>query len=614
MVGRCGAAGHYSSPAPAFIEGKAVTLEGSTADRRPVAIIARLRRLDLIVHSTVRMVFWLCGYLAFEWLFHATKPSLVSSAPPSVQLLLLIATPAVFLAWTLPAQVLLAGLDSLRHEAKVRWLAALIPALISTVLFLMLAENFSRTVFDYGIADTRGSQIATVLCLVLLLGVALWMWQSEGLALARSGPRRGTTIAAAAAVLLAVIGSIIAARPAGTSVGESITSDAARRPNVLLVGLDSVTARMTSAYGAPPGSTPNLDALARRGILVENAFSNAGRTYTSISSILTGKSPIETPTLLLTYLEGEDSVEHLPFVLHAAGYESAQVGIEMHVDANDLNMKGGFDLVNGRPGLPGRPKRDISKLRDRLDLYRGQLVERVTDRVPHILLIRMMHDEYRFLVGEAPDIRRFLDARRIELSRSFILRRREPWFLHLHLADAHGCTQCESDVREVDASLGQVIDAVRATGQLDRTLVIVYSDHSETWGTTDRLPLVIVPPGGVPAHRIRNNAQLVDIAPTILDYLGVAKPDWMSGVSLFDGEPEARRPILSVAPFSDPKLVGVVMCDRWATLERTTLTFRSGHVENHTAPCAIESAFDAEARSLLTEALHRNASIRDSAR
>ena len=552
------------------------------------------------------MTLWLFGYLGLEWLFHATKPSLVASASGPVQLFLLVATPAAFLAWLLPAQVVLATVDSLRREARARWLAALLPTAIATVLILMLTENFTRTVFDYSISDSRGA--ATALYLTAFLFLALWLWQREALAFATRTPRRAT-VAVAAALALVSTAAALASRFSTTEILAVVTRqhDAARRPNILLVGFDGVTANATPAYGAA-GSTPHLDSLVRRGILFENAFSNAGRTYTSVTSLLTGKLPIETSLFTATVLDGAEAIEHLPLLLRSAGYTNVQVGIELHVDANDANMRGGFETVNGRPGLPGHARRDVSKVRDRLELYRAALVKRVADRLPHILFLRTMHDEYRFLVGEQIDVPHFADSRRIELSRAFIEERRQPWFLHVHLLGSHGCKQrgCRPALTQTDASLGQLIAALRATQQLERTMIIVYSDHNETWGTTERLPLVIAPPGELRSRRVRNNAQLLDVAPTILDYLGLPKAPWMSGVSLLEHEPPPGRPIISLEPFEDAtRSAGIVVCDRWGTIDFATWTFRSGSVAGHTAPCA-DSAFEQKGQAMLLESLRRN--------
>ena len=46
---------------------------------------------------------------------------------------------------------------------------------------------------------------------------------------------------------------------------------------------------------------------------------------------------------------------------------------------------------------------------------------------------------------------------------------------------------------------------------------------------------------------MKSNVQLLDLAPTLLDYLGIDKPDWMEGDSVLREEPDRLRRIVSVS-------------------------------------------------------------------
>jgi hypothetical protein len=78
---------------------------------------------------------------------------------------------------------------------------------------------------------------------------------------------------------------------------------------------------------------------------------------------------------------------------------------------------------------------------------------------------------------------------------------------------------------------------LQSTGQLDRTIVVVLSDHALEWKITERVPLMIRFPNGHPRGRIAANVQLADVTPTMLSYLGAAVPSWMDGQSLVPGVP-----------------------------------------------------------------------------
>ena len=82
-------------------------------------------------------------------------------------------------------------------------------------------------------------------------------------------------------------------------------------------------------------------------------------------------------------------------------------------------------------------------------------------------------------------------------------------------------------------------------GLLDDTIVVVYSDHGEQFTTFDRLPLLFRFPGGEHAGRVSENVHNLDVAPTLLDALGVEPPPWMDGTSLLRGRPDPCRWIVS---------------------------------------------------------------------
>lgn len=103
-------------------------------------------------------------------------------------------------------------------------------------------------------------------------------------------------------------------------------------------------------------------------------------------------------------------------------------------------------------------------------------------------------------------------------------------------------------VEEMDHHLGRVIDHLKKTGQYDRTLIIVTSDHAEVlgdhyvWGKeiyfdgAFHLPLVIRDPRAVAAGsrgtRINSFTEAIDVMPTILEWLGAEKPRSCDGYSL----------------------------------------------------------------------------------
>jgi hypothetical protein len=163
-----------------------------------------------------------------------------------------------------------------------------------------------------------------------------------------------------------------------------------------------------------------------------------------------------------------------------------------------------------------------------------------------------------------------------------------------------------------DAYIADLFRHLEQTGQLDRTLVILYSDHGLDWSTLDRVPLLFWFPGQEHAGSIRANVQLLDVAPTILDYLHIPKPSWMSGRSLLSPDLPAVRPIFSAIvndrllrvtddrttwvvneaaikpPFYQLGKLDLVVCSAWYSLDLDARALTYGHIPGSTASCSDE--------------------------
>ncbi|MDZ4860414.1 MAG: sulfatase-like hydrolase/transferase [Candidatus Hydrogenedentes bacterium] len=132
---------------------------------------------------------------------------------------------------------------------------------------------------------------------------------------------------------------------------------------------------------------------------------------------------------------------------------------------------------------------------------------------------------------------------------------------HPYLQMARSCPQLESErdlretracyygmISEVDANIGRIMETLKATGQGKNTLIVFTSDHGEYLGDhyfldkghfydeTMRVPLIIRDPSanadGSRGTQFGGLCESIDIAPTILEYLGVPVPDRVQGTSL----------------------------------------------------------------------------------
>jgi hypothetical protein len=109
----------------------------------------------------------------------------------------------------------------------------------------------------------------------------------------------------------------------------------------------------------------------------------------------------------------------------------------------------------------------------------------------------------------------------------------------------------DDSIRDFDHYIRWIFAWLRNNKKLDNTLIVIYSDHGMKFTTHERLPLLFRFPGRVHTGRMKANTQNLDIAPTLLDFLGAEIPSWMTGRSLIAESPDPLRPIFSATRRSE---------------------------------------------------------------
>lgn len=576
-------------------------------------------------------------YTANEWLFFVTKPSVLSVLPLRERVAALFTSGGTFVTGLLLVQLAATALAILIPRFRV--VATVPAAFVLSCLVLMMLDNFTYTVLGFSsIRSMPGMRYGYALLLLCTAAVV-----------ARSLARR-LSLAAGKRRLVAVIAVwLLALAPMAAAAVEHVRADEVfalppqstgprvtpARPNVLLLASDGMPAERMSAYGYGHATTPFLESIRDQTLFCENAFSNAGTTYAALLTLLTGKLPTRTKVLYPpTSFQGEAAREHLPGMLRERGYRSLQLSIRHYADAADANLIGAFDLANYRwERVLGRA--DSERHEGGADAFVGEMVDRLETRLFHIWGIREAPDEYRQMTTRDRGSDFWGDARRVSTLLQFMESSPEPWLAHVHLLDTHegapaapGATRVGQDdfdvnVRAADAWFERIFAALRKNGQLDRTIVVIHSDHGRNWETRERLPLMIRFPGGAHARREQRNVQLADVAPTILDSIGVDVPPWMDGLSLLRGDQlRDDRPIFAIRNVRTTRTrQGVVLANpappnygatsamvivgsRWLRFDLETEATATGEVLGHTAagrdPIALE-----EARRLLVAELAR---------
>jgi arylsulfatase A-like enzyme/Tfp pilus assembly protein PilF len=314
-----------------------------------------------------------------------------------------------------------------------------------------------------------------------------------------------------------------------------------RRPNVLLITIDTLRADRIGA-----GVAPAIDRLAASGVRFTAARTAVPLTLPSHTTIHTGLLPpahgVRENGAVLA-----DAHMTIARALKGAGYETAAF-IGAFVLDRRFGLAQGFDTYDDQ--IPRDPNAT-----ERLEAERPAWA--VVDRAIAWLTPRLATSPQQPPPSRQPpadpDSRPSRGSGRPEHVEGRIP---SPWFVWLHLYDPHAPyspppefrarakTAYDGEIAYADAQVQRLLDALRASGQLDRVLVVVAGDHGEGLGdhgerthgmllydSTLRVPLVIAGAGLAAATR-DDAVSLTDVAPTILRAAGLAPPDAMKGRDL----------------------------------------------------------------------------------
>jgi hypothetical protein len=561
--------------------------------------------------------------LFMGWLFDVTKPSFMGLMPFGEKLGIFLFSGLVMSGTGLVVLALLWAISQVpwwrRGWKGFLYVGGVIPASLLAATILMLVDNFTYTVFKFGILTVQGIQrgIYGVVFVCIWAGCAWWIIRS----LSRQTRRKRwifslkAQVACCGAVLvLSIALGIGLYRTAPLANPVSTAGTAVKHPNILLIGTDGLDADHTSVYNPGTHTTPFLKSFSQETLLAENNFPNANETAGSLVSMFTGKLPTTTQTLYPPdILKGSDAFEHLPEILKSQGYYNAEISVDYYADMNNLNLQDGFVMVNGRSTTLGSLytlSREI--IPENAAYFLATVAKGLSDRLLQIFFIRTVSNPYAEVTLPMTDMN---DQNRVDQLMHLFQTVHQPLFVHVHMMGTHltEWTTYDQAIQAYDHYMKEVVDDLKQMGQLDNTLIIIYTDHGFLDVTNVRIPLMIRFPNEEYTGKINHNTQNLDIAPTVLDYLGIQPPSWMAGQSLMKGEPPANRPIFSAAPnyrsantknelqldltkikppFYQFGTIGMVICQKWYALDTSQLSWQEGDIVGYPTPCAADSMPD----------------------
>ena len=300
--------------------------------------------------------------------------------------------------------------------------------------------------------------------------------------------------------------------------GSSLASFA-KPVNIILITLDTTRADRMGFLGSKRGLTPNLDFLAGQAAVFARAYSQVPLTTPSHATILTGTYPQFNHVSDLGSPLAKD-LPYLPDILRQHGYRTAAFVGSQVLDPKSAAAPGfdrGFETYDAPFHIRG-PGEDRYHSVER----RGMTVV----------------DSALGWLNQHPQ---------------------GPFFLWLHFYDPHdpydppppfkaqySASPYDGEIAYVDSAIGKLLTTLRSRGLYDQTLIVVVADHGEAFGEhgewshglflydeTIHVPLVIKLPATGSIHSlIEARVGLIDIAPTLLQKVGIVAPAAMQGTSL----------------------------------------------------------------------------------
>jgi len=322
-----------------------------------------------------------------------------------------------------------------------------------------------------------------------------------------------------------------------------------KKPNIVLITLDAARADHFSSYGYHRPTTPNIDRLAARGALFENAIAPSSWTLPSHASIMSG---------LLPHQHGADEglpasmpVWNIAEILKDRGYETAGFNSNTLYGQAAWGLSAGFETYDDYRGslnynlaltVAGRTLvQPVYERFVRYDVFCRRSAQDLSDSVlrwkgsrsrstkPFFLFVHFFepHDTY---LPPAPYDRRFgrmsnALARRVSFGHGIAPERPFTADEERDIIAAY-----DNGLAYADEQIGRLLRSIDESPDKDNTTIIITSDHGEAFGEHGsyghgwtlyrellHVPLIIAGPGIPSALRISHVASTREIFPTVME-------------------------------------------------------------------------------------------------
>ena len=341
----------------------------------------------------------------------------------------------------------------------------------------------------------------------------------------------------------------------------------AKKPNIIFFVMDALRARNLGCYGYERNTSPNIDSLAKNGVLFSKFFSTNNSTDNSLMSILSGRHILKENTFCPNM---QDSLFYTKEELKSF-FDSGGIFLQEILKKNNYKtyclkyihgwQKKGFDYYfkEGSGKLIKKSKNILDSLRDHKEIFS------ILQKLYHLSSSKFItcHLAARKIKN---NLKHPVDERATDEAIKIIKNNKgkEKFFMWIDYSDTHmpynpgkfiGKFGNHSNVVEDviarydeaifynDYLIGKVLKTLKEENLFDNTIILFLSDHGESLdehqiyfdhhGTYDVSfnPPLIIHGKKLQTTKINALTQLEDITPTVLDLLGVRY-----NPSLFDGK------------------------------------------------------------------------------
>ncbi len=324
---------------------------------------------------------------------------------------------------------------------------------------------------------------------------------------------------------------------------------------LLLVTVDTLRADHLGAYGYPRPTSPVIDRLAAEGFLFERAWAQWPKTGPSFASLLSSTYPKDNGLVRRVGVPVPAGMRLLAEELRRAGYGTHAV-VANGALASELGYGQGFDSYVETWKLPGYADPHAATRAEVTTERALALADGLERGRPFFLWVHYLDPHFPY-APPAPWSARFVgDAwyapqRQVMVAATSAremggIGRAE--VLDGHREHAFYVARYDAEIAYTDAMVGELLSGLERRGLLADAVLALTADHGESLGEHDyyfhhgrfafetclHVPLLLWGPGRVEPGRNGAPAQLIDLAPTLLELAGVPLDGgaWMQGRSL----------------------------------------------------------------------------------